>query len=163
MSIKFSADEIFEMAEEMERNGARFYRRVSKSFTDPKKESLLNNLADMEDQHEEVFKEMRAELSAAEKEVTTFDPDDEAAMYLRAMADGHVFNVRQDPSERLTGNETMTEIIKLALGCEKDSIVFYLGLRDMVPARKGKDKVDAVIREEMGHISILNKQMAELT
>ena len=84
-------------------------------------------------------------------------------MYLRAMADGHVFNVREDPSDKLTGNETMAEIIKLALGCEKDSIVFYLGLRDMVPAREGKDKVDAVIREEMGHISILNKQMADLT
>jgi len=163
MSIKFSADEILEMAEEMERNGANFYRQVASSFTDPNKQALLNNLAVMEDQHEDIFKQMRSELSASEKEVTTFDPDDEAAMYLRAMADGHVFNVREDPTDKLTGKETMVDIIKLALGCEKDSIVFYLGLRDMVPTKAGKDKVDAVIREEMGHISLLNKQMADLT
>lgn len=159
MSIKFSADEIFEMAEELERNGAEFYRQAAKNFKDHVNEELLLSLAEMEDQHEAIFAKMRSQLSDSEKEVTTYDPDHEAAMYLRAMADGHVFDVSQSPSSKLSGNETFCEIVKLALGCEKDSIVFYLGLRDFVPTKEGKDKVDAIIREEMGHITLLNKQL----
>ncbi len=159
MSITFSADEIFEMAEELERNGANFYRQAANNFKDPVKEQLLLSLAEMEYQHEITFERMRSQLSNAEKEVTTYDPDHEAAMYLRAMADGHVFDVKQPPSEKLSGNESFADILKIAIGCEKDSIVFYLGLRDFVPAEEGKDKIDAIIREEMGHISILNKQL----
>jgi rubrerythrin len=159
MSITFSADEIFEMAEELERNGGKFYRQAAESFKDPAKEQLLLSLAEMEDQHEVTFEAMRAQLTDEEREVTTYDPDHEAAMYLRAMADGHVFDVKQPPSEKLTGKESFEEILKIAIGCEKDSIVFYLGLRDLVPAKEGKDKIDAIIREEMGHISILNKQL----
>ena len=159
MSIKFSADEIFEMAEELERNGAKFYRQAAKNFKEPVKKELLLSLAEMEDQHEVTFESMRGQLSDAEREVTTYDPDHEAAMYLRAMADGHVFDVKQPPSEKLSGNESFSDILKIAIGCEKDSIVFYLGLRDLVPAKEGKDKIDAIIREEMGHISLLNKQL----
>ncbi|MBW8015402.1 MAG: ferritin family protein [Planctomycetes bacterium] len=159
MSITFSADEIFEMAEELERNGGKFYRQAAENFKDPVKEQLLLSLAEMEDQHEITFHEMRGQLTDAEKEIATYDPDHEAAMYLRAMADGHVFDVTQPPSEKLTGNESFVDILKIAIGCEKDSIVFYLGLRDLVSAKDGKDKIDAIIREEMGHISILNKQL----
>jgi len=162
MSITFNADEVFEMAEEFERNGARFYRKAAAYFKDEGKCKLLEELAVMEDGHLATFQEMRAALKAQEKESTMFDPDNEAGMYLRAMADGHVFDTSIDPCDFLTGKETMTEILKKALLCEKDSVVFYLGIKDMVSDSEGKGKVEAVIREEMGHISLLNKHLAEL-
>ena len=34
MPITFNANEIFEMAEEMERNGARFYRKAAENASD---------------------------------------------------------------------------------------------------------------------------------
>jgi len=156
MSITFSADEIFEMAEELERNGGKFYRQAAENFSEPGKKELLLSLAEMEDQHEVAFKRMRSHLTDAEREAATYDPDHEAAMYLRAMADGHVFDLSQP---QITGGESFVEILKIAVGCEKDSIVFYLGLKDFVPAGNGKGKIDAIIREEMGHIGILNKQL----
>ncbi|MBW8035431.1 MAG: ferritin family protein [Planctomycetes bacterium] len=162
MSITFNANEVFEMAEEFERNGARFYRKAAGYFKDEGKCKLLEELALMEDGHLATFQEMREQLKAQEKETTTFDPDNEAGMYLRAMADGHVFDTSADPCDFLTGDETMTEIFKKALLCEKDSVVFYLGIKDMVSDTGGKDKVEAIIREEMGHISLLNKHLAEL-
>ena len=76
------------------------------------------------------------------------------------MADGSVFNLKSDPAELLTGNESMEEIINRALGLEKDSIVFYLGIRDMVPERLGRNRLDDIIREEMNHISILSKELS---
>jgi len=91
MSYDFNANEVFEMAEQMERNGGKFYRTSAESAEDPDSKKFLLELAEMEDQHERTFKSMRAELTAAEKASTVFDPQGEAALYLRALADTRVF------------------------------------------------------------------------
>jgi len=103
---------------------------------------------------------MRAELLQQEREPRVPDPYGEAILYVRGMVDGHVFDVRKDPSERLTGEETMEDILKTAIGLEKDSIVFYLGMKEMVPERLSKQRIDDIIKEEMGHIALLSKEMA---
>jgi rubrerythrin len=162
MSIPLSADEIFEMAEQMERNGARFYRRAAQEVGDSGARQLFRGLAAMEDQHEKAFAAMRADLSEQEREPTVADPYGEAVLYLRGMADGHVFDLKANPAEWLTGKETVEEILRTAIGFEKDSIVFYLGMKEMVPERLGQHRVDAVMKEEMGHIAVLSKEMASL-
>ncbi|MBN1456465.1 MAG: hypothetical protein JW912_01280, partial [Sedimentisphaerales bacterium] len=65
MGITFSADEIFEMAEEIERNGAKFYRKAAKNAATKDIKDMLVNMAVMEDGHEKTFAEMRKELSEA--------------------------------------------------------------------------------------------------
>ena len=162
MAIAFNADEIFEMAEQMERNGGRFYRKVAEASAFVRSRELLLSLAAMEDTHEKTFASMRAELSGKERAATFFDPDDLAALYLQAFADGHVFNPNEDPSERLTGRETMEEILRTAIGLERDSIAFYAGIKESVPERLGKDKVGAIIREEMSHVTLLSEELASL-
>jgi len=162
MSINFNADEIFEMAEQIERNGAKFYRKAAKNADSAGTRQVLLELAAMEDDHEKTFASMRVELSAEERTPLTFDPEGEAARYLQAMADGYVFDLRSDPSELITGKETLTDILRTAIGLEKDSIVFYLGIRDMVPERLGKDKINDIIKQEMSHITILSKKLASL-
>ena len=73
MSYGFSADEIFEMSEQMERNGGKFYRKAAEGTEDPEAKKILLDLAAMEDDHEKMFKEMRAELSEQLKSPTVFD------------------------------------------------------------------------------------------
>jgi rubrerythrin len=162
MGISFNANEIFEMAEQIERNGSSFYRRVAKSFKDANSCQKLLDLAAMEDEHERIFHAMRADLSGQEGVVSGFDPSGEAALYLQAIADSEVFDVRKDPTERLTGKESLEEILLMAIGIEKDSIIFYQGIKEMVPERLGKDRVEAIIKEEMGHIITLSKELASL-
>jgi rubrerythrin len=94
--------------------------------------------------------------------MTAFDPDGQAALYLRAMVDGHVFDVRADPVELLTGKETVADILGMAMGMEKDSIVFYLGMKEMVPETLGKNRIDDIIKEEMGHLALLSNELAAL-
>ena len=156
MSIDFNADEIFEMAEQIERNGAKFYRRAAENTDDAHTKRVLLDLAAMEDEHEKTFAAMRADLSGPEMAVTVFDPDGEAGRYLRAMADGHVFDI-SDPSEKLTGTESREDVLRTAIGLEQDSIVFYLGMKEMVPGSLGKDRIDDVIKEEMRHVVVLTK------
>ncbi len=56
----------------------------------------------------------------------------------------------------LPGGEDRRGIVNFALEIENNSIVFYLGLKDLIPARLGPDKIDKIIREEMRHIVWLN-------
>ncbi|MBL7074189.1 ferritin family protein [candidate division KSB1 bacterium] len=160
MSIFFNADEIFEMAEQIERNGARFYRRAAEGAPDAQTRAVLLELADMEDEHEKVFAAMRAELSKQQWGSDVFDPDGQVSLYLKAMADGQVFDLKADPSKGLTGKESLEDIIRKAIGLEKDSIVFYMGIQEMVPEALGKDRINAIIKEEMSHITVLTEKLA---
>ena len=160
MPMSFNADEIFEMAEQIERNGAKFYRTAAEKFA-PVRELLLE-FAAMEDDHEKTFAAMRAELSQPEQAPVVFDPDSEAQMYLRVMADSHVFDVKADPVEQLADKGTPEDVLQMAIGLEKDSIVFYTGLKECVSRKAGKDKVEAIIKEELGHIATLNEKLEAL-
>ncbi|MCK4468713.1 MAG: ferritin family protein [Desulfobacterales bacterium] len=157
MGYDFNADEIFEMAEQIERNGASFYRKSAESIADTVAKKLLLNLAAMEDEHEKIFADLRARLSEKEKVTTVFDPEGEISLYLRALADTRVF------FEKKIDMSSMEEILKQAILAEKDSIVFYLGMKEMVPENFGKAKIDAIIKEEMTHIQLLSKELVALT
>jgi rubrerythrin len=110
----------------------------------------------MEDEHEQTFKTLRSELGRDEKVLTTFDPDGESEGYLRSLADTRVFYEKQ------IDKTSFKEILKNAITAEKDSIVFYLGMKDVVPGHLGRDKLDGIIKEEMSHIRLLSKKLLEL-
>ena len=159
MSIIFNADEVFEMAEQIERNGSAFYRKAAANNPDGSESALLLEIAAQEDEHLAVFQKMRKELAGRETEATTFDPHGEAALYLKAMADGRVFDPNEDPVSRLKGQESLAEIIRIAIELEKDSIIFYLGLKEAVPEKMGSNKLTNIIREEMKHIRWLSEKL----
>ncbi|MFZ0134858.1 MAG: ferritin family protein [Desulfobacterales bacterium] len=156
MAYDFNADEIFEMAEQMERNGEKFYKNAAGSIDDAAHKALLLELAAMEVDHEKTFKAMRSDLKATEKSATVFDPNGEAALYLRALADTRVF------FEKKIDVSSMEKILKAAIEAEKDSIVFYLGMKNAVPDKLGQDRIEGIIKEEMGHIRLLSRELAQL-
>ena len=155
----FNADEIFEMAERIERNGAAFYRKAASFASCAASKELLTELASWEEKHEALFKELHGELTTSERTAQVFDPNDECARYLQSFADRHVFDTAIAPADRLTGDEELEELLRVAIGLEKDSIVFYLGLKDATATTAGKSKVEEIIREEMRHVSILSDEL----
>jgi rubrerythrin len=156
MIYDFTADDVFEMAEQLERNGHQFYREAAQNTDNPGYKKLLVGLVEMEVQHEKTFVDLRSELSFNEKTSTVFDPQNESALYLRALADTKVF------FEKEIDFSSKKSVLKAAILAEKDSIVFYLGIKEMVPEKYGKDKLDEIIKEEMGHIKILSKELVAL-
>jgi len=153
MGLGFNADEIFEMAEQIERNGAKYYREAAEAVTNEADKKFLVELAVMEDDHEVTFADLRKNLAADEKEAVTFDPEDEAAQYLKALADTRVFYQKDIDLSSMEG------ILKGAITAEKDSIVFYLGMKDLGGGTRGKDRIDAIIKEEMKHIKLLSSRL----
>ncbi len=153
MGLDFNADEIFEIAEQIERNGAKYYREAADRVSNDEDKNFLLELAKMEDEHEVIFADMRKNLSEIEKEEVTFDPENEAAQYLKALADTRVFYHKSMDLASMEG------ILKGAIATEKDSIAFYLGMKDMVTSSHGKDRITAIIKEEMKHIQLLSNKL----
>ena len=58
MSIVLNADEILQIAEQIERNGAKFYIKASGYAIGASSQKLLADLADMESSHEKAFSAM---------------------------------------------------------------------------------------------------------
>ena len=152
MRYDFNADDIFELAMKIEENGAAFYRTAASRQPDETHREILERLATMEDRHKLTFEKMRKALSQVEKTQTVFDPGGDASQYLAAMADTHGGEGSPKTADALTGKETMKEILEIALGLEKESILFYVGLREMVPPEYGRDRLDDIIKEEQRHV-----------
>lgn len=159
MGLGLNAGEVLEMAEAVERNGAAFYRKAAEQHADELDRGFLLSLAQMEDEHEKTFSAMRADLSAGEAVSATFDPDNEAAMYLAALADGHGGEGAPSVADALTGKESLADILTTAIELEKKSILFYVGLKELVPEALGKNKVEAIIREETQHVAVLRGKL----
>ena len=166
MGQQFNADEVFDIAQQIERNGWAFYRRAAEFAANDETRRVLLDLAAMEEDHERIFVAMQAELRDQKPDwLSTFfsvDGETEAALYLQAVADGRVFDLRSAPADALTESTSLEEILRTAIGLEKDTIVFYLGVKQAVPAGLGKEKLEAILFEEMGHVASLSNQLAEL-
>ena len=159
MSISFNAIEVFEIAERIERNSVKFYRKAAEAISDQDLSGILLSLAEFEKEHEETFANMRKQISNKEWDLITFDPENEMTLYLQTIADSHIFDLKKDPGEQLKDKETAEDILKWAIEAEKNSIVFYAGLKNFVPAGAVQDKVEEIIEEEMGHIVVLNQKL----
>jgi rubrerythrin len=162
MGLRFNADDLLAIAEGIERNGIAFYTLAAASVADPAVAKLLQNLATWEKTHEALFMSMRAGLTAIEREPTAYDPLDEAALYLQAVADGNVFDLNADPAVELGPQPSLERVLRVALSREQASIGFYTGMRDFVPARLGRERLDGVIKEERGHVAQLAGRLSSL-
>ena len=163
MTYDFNVDEIFEMAEQIERNGAKFYRELAEGSPKGDVQNLFLQFAEMEEGHEKIFISMREELSVKDKESTVFDPEGESAQYLRSLADLRVFDENAGESfvfsDDLSEEEKLKRAYRAAIDLEKESIIFYQGMKEFVPEGLGKSRINDIIKEEMKHIRILSNKL----
>lgn len=161
MGVIFSIEEILDIAVQIEKNGCAFYKKAAEKTVNPEAKKLFQELADWEVQHIDIFSRLKEELVTASTQLV-FDPDNEGTLYLNAFAGGHVFDLQRDPASEISDNTDVEDVLKMAIGLEKDAIVFYLGLKDLVPENLGKDKVDSLVREEMTHVRILGDHLRDM-
>jgi len=162
MATMFNAGEVLEMAEQIERNGRRFYQTAAQQARDDRTRAVLQRLAEMEADHELLFTEMQAQAVEEGLPDVEYDPDQQVPLYLQAAADTHVFNVHKDLPSSVSARQSPAEVLKLAIQFEKDSVVFFLGVKELVPENLGKEKLDALIREEMSHVVTLTSELRAL-
>lgn len=158
MPVQFDAHEVLQIAEQIERNGGKFYRKAEAMFENAPLKKLFSQLAGWELQHEKVFAKMRSDLEGADHERSTEDLIPQA----RVMAGLAVFGIRSDPEVEIEKDADKQEVLRLALEKERDSVVFYTGLKGFVPDQAAREQVESIIHEEMRHIRIINEAMTSI-
>ena len=159
MGIDFNICEIFDIANELEKNRAAFFTRVADKFGDKKIKDALLEIAGQDNYNANIFARLKAGFSDAECPATVFDPDNADHLYLKVMAEDHVCNF--DACKNLLGNETLQDILKMVIRMEKDAVVFYTGLKSFV-SKNNQENVDLIIQEKLKSIGVISKKLSEM-
>lgn len=166
MIYELNADLVFELAITIEKNGAEFYRNAAEKITDPTAKNMLIDLSKSECDHEQTFLDLRSQLVGKERDGFQLNSNGNAAAYLKALADTRVFFRKEMPLVNDSVNDApqklLEEILIAAIRAEKDSIVFYVGIKELVPESFGKSRVDDIIQEEMLHLTTLSQELSAL-
>lgn len=160
MSVFFAGEEILEMAIRIEENGKAFYESLAKSAKEESLRRLFTYLAGEEKKHIAAFQGLRR--LSKETIITAPYEWEEAATYLKALADTKVFTDYSEGTALMKKAETPLGAIDVAISFEKESILFYDGMLDIV-TEQGKKVVEEVIEQEKDHIRKLSELRTELT
>ncbi|MHC4870988.1 MAG: ferritin family protein [Planctomycetota bacterium] len=158
MTDKLNIKEVFEMALQMEKDGAAFYKNAAKKTDDADIKNLLTNLSEMEDGHYVTFEKMLADVV---KDVgpEDFDHDSESAKYLHAMVAGKIYKSDDISTNELANASDICDILEKAVLLEKEAVIYYLGIKNFIPESLGKDKIEAIINEEISHVNFLSETL----
>ncbi len=157
MSNIFSLKEVFEMAEQIERNGVKFYQEAAQNAESKELRKFLSDFAIMETEHISSFKDMASKY-ANDDNRNFIDPTDTAMLYIDAMVNGCIFNDTTIPYSSIKSDDTVEIIFSKAIALEKDAIAFYTGMRECFSKPEDKKAIDDIIIEEMGHVVLLKNQ-----
>jgi rubrerythrin len=160
--MNFNAREIFDIGVGIEANGKAFYEAAAKKTAETAMREFFLELAAWENTHIKLFGELRDALPKGAGNVPVFDPNDEAALYLQATADSHVFVKNKDMVALVAGCKGPLDILDIAMTFEKDSVVYYTTMKKVVSKNLGQDTVDRLIDEEIKHIGLLSQRRAKL-
>jgi len=154
MSIAFSGSELVNIAIGIERRGVIFYDIRTKSTKNVTARDVFQHLANMEREHIQIFQNM---LTEAEKYQIPETYAEEYAAYLQALVDNAVFTDDFITSEMVTKAGSDIRAIELGIRAEKDSILFYYGMKEITPQR-AQATVSKILAEEKTHL----RQLSEL-
>ena len=154
---KYSIDEILEMAVRTEKLGYQFYAGMAEKFKkDDDLVKLFSTLAAKEKVHEKTFSDLKETVAGQGIEPVEWD---EVSNYLRAFVESEFFLGRGKSLPSMDLVKTVGDAVKFAMGFEKETLLYYYELRNVV---KEKKILDEVIDEEKSHIRWLGAFRAGL-
>ncbi len=142
----FAGSEIVEMGIRIEKNGRDFYLAVGDR--NRKSRELFRYLAKEEEKHIAVFQGLLAKVEKYEPPETY---PGEYFAYLSALADDYVFTRKNQGAVMAAKVKNETGAVNLGIGFEKDSILFYLEMKRLVP-EYDRRTVEALISQEREHL-----------
>ncbi|MCS7282384.1 MAG: ferritin family protein [Anaerolineae bacterium] len=144
----FVAAEAINMALQIEENGEAFYKGLAARFQDPPVKAVLEDLAVQEQRHYEAFLKLSRYVT---EPVYSLEEWEEYARYLEVAVDNAIF---AGPDKALALADSIADVstaLRMALGFEKDTLLFYYDLRELM-READRAVVDEIIREEKAHV-----------
>ena len=162
MIYGFNAGEVFKVAIEIEENGRQFYDKASALAGSPETKKVFQDLGAEEVKHKARFTALMNELPASTTGSTVWDPDNEIDLYLKMMADMHVFGTADKVASLIAKMGDQVAALKLAIQFEKDSIVFFAEMQTLAENSEAKAKIGQLVAEEQSHLRKLSLELRKL-
>jgi len=141
----FAGSEIVEIGIQIEKNGKDFYDTLVGQLADQKAKEVFTFLSSEEARHILAFQKI---LAAVEKYEPSEAYPGEYFAYMNALASEHVFTQKDKGKELARGVKNESEAIEMGIGFEKDSIIFYEGMKKVVPDFDQKVLQELIIQEQ---------------
>ena len=143
------ANDILELAMQIEQSGEAFYHAVALKAQTPPVRALFADLAAQEVSHYQTF----ARLAQAVHAHPLMLPDewDEYQSYLQSTVQSAFF---EGPDQALALAEMVTDekqAIRMAIGFEKETLLFFYDLHDTV-SEADQEVIQKIVTEEKAHI-----------
>ncbi len=149
MDQTFRGSEIVQFAIEIEKNGKAFYESVAENAKNNTVKEGFKWLAGEEVKHKETFEKI---LEGLAQHPQPESYPGEYYDYMKALVDENVFTKSDALKNLVEKPVTTAQALKLALGFEKDSILFFTELKKYVP-ESAQEIMDSLIEEEKKHIN----------
>ncbi|MBN1523052.1 MAG: ferritin family protein [Spirochaetales bacterium] len=162
MSSLLSAREVLAIAQSIEENGAEFYRHAVTLHPIKSESAFLLRLAGMEEEHRQTFAMMQAEMYEERMEQGDENFINNMDLYLKAVTDSQNLEGSMFAKYLFSGEETMQEIVSVGMDLEKETILYYVGLLDLMKTEHEKKTIERIISEEKSHIITLAGEFKKL-
>lgn len=151
MANIFAGSEIVELGIQIEKNGRDFYNTLANQSKSPPAKEAFKYLAGEEEKHIAVFQKI---LDSAHKYEPTESYPGEYFAYMSALASEHVFTQKDKGEEIAKSVKGDKEAIDMGIGFEKDSIIFYEGMKKAVQEHE-YNAIEQLIVQEQSHLKQL--------
>jgi len=149
----FAGSEIVELGLQIERNGRDFYSILVKQSKNAKARDIFQYLLGEEEKHIKVFQGILEKTDKYEPQ--GLDADSYFA-YMNALASEYVFTQKDKGVQIARAIKSDTEAVDKGIGFEKDSIIFYEGMKKTVP-EYDLEIVGELIEQEKSHLTKLSE------
>jgi rubrerythrin len=152
------ARELLKIAKRDEDVGADFYAALAEKTDDEKLKKRFLEIKEQELHHSKRFQAMLDELSDYVPREESFGDYEN---YYNSFLSKRSYMETEDAVELARNVKDDVEGIKLALSQEKNTLLFFIEMKELVPTNQHKEFVQMVIDEEREHIAELSDMLLE--
>lgn len=159
MADEINAVEIFEIAQQIERDAAAYYQEAALDLSNSEVRDLLWKLAEWELQHERKFAKMKRQILDELKD-NNLRPS--ASGEYKALASLSVYALEVPLPHEFTNKSSLNEVLEEAIRKEKDSIHYFEALFNFAADKNTVKQIERVIEEEKHHVVTLQESLEKL-
>jgi rubrerythrin len=156
MADLFKANDVVLAAIEIEKRGEKFYLHLADQAEDSKIRKAFEHLAREEVKHKAMFEGLYTRLGKAT--LPARSDEQEFLTYLNALIDSHPLFRFKDLEEMKEQIVSRKGALQMAIQFEKESILFFMEMRDFVPESE-KKFINQCVEEERDHLRQLTEML----
>ncbi len=151
----FNEVEAAKIAQQMEHDGLAFYRAFAETTGDPAVRRVFEQIAQDEVDHLKAFQALEEALQAERREAGGYADDPDLQAYVGRLLDMQVFADERDVAALGRRTETDYEALAVAMRAERDAIVFYQEMLDLVASDTARETFQWILEQEREHLRLL--------